>query len=212
MPLTSGETFAGFTIVRLLGSGRMGEVYLVEHPRLPRQNALKILAADISADRGYRARFRRDTDLAKKLYHPHIVGINDRGEHDGRLWIAMDYVDGIDAGRLLADRFPAGMPVDDVVRIVTAVAGALDFAHKQGLLHRDVSPASIVLSRIRDGAEQRILLADFGVPRKVDDTGGRTATNMTVGTVGYAAPEQLMSQELDGRADQYALAATTYHL
>ncbi|WP_141681265.1 serine/threonine-protein kinase, partial [Mycobacterium malmoense] len=212
MPLTSGQIFAGYTIIRLLGSGGMGEVYLAQHPRLPRRDALKLLPSDWSADAEYRARFNREADLASTLWHPHIVGVHDRGEEDGQLWISMDYVDGLDAARLLSDRYPTGMPVEEVVRIVTAVASALDYAHKQGLLHRDVKPANVMLTHLDDDGEQRILLADFGVARKVNDISGLTATNFTVGTVAYAAPEQLMGQDLDGRADQYALAATTYHL
>jgi serine/threonine-protein kinase len=213
MPLTNGETFAGYRIVRLLGSGGMGEVYLAEHPRLPRRNALKVLPADVSADPEYRARFNREADLASTLWHPHIVSVHDRGEHDGQLWISMDYVDGMDAARLLASRYPAGMPVDQVVRIVTAVASALDYAHNQGLLHRDVKPANIMLTNVdHEDDEQRILLADFGIARSVDDISGLTATNMTIGTVAYSAPEQLMGKELDGRADQYALVATAYQL
>ena len=120
MPLSMGATFAGFRIVRLLGSGGMGEVYLVEHPRLPRHNALKVLLADVSADPDYRARFDREADLASKLWHPHIVSVHDRGEYQGQLWISMDYVDGLDAARLLASRFPAGIPTDQVLRICAA--------------------------------------------------------------------------------------------
>ena len=212
MPLNNGEIFAGFRIIRLLGSGGMGEVYLVQHPRLPRRNALKVLPADVSADAEFRARFNREADLASTLYHPHIVGVHDRGEDNGQLWISMDYVDGLDAARLMVDRYPAGMPVDEVVRIVTAVASGLDYAHKQGLLHRDVKPANIMLTHLDDEGEQRILLTDFGIARSVDDISGLTTTNMTVGTVAYSAPEQLMGEEIDGRADQYALAATTHHL
>ena len=104
------------------------------------------------------------------------------------------------------------MPVEQVVRIVTAVASALDHAHKQGLLHRDVKPANIMLTHLDDDGEHRILLADFGTARNVDDISGLTTTNMTVGTVAYSAPEQLMGEEIDGRADEYALAATAYHL
>ena len=212
MPLRSGETFAGFTILRLLGSGGMGEVYLVQHPRLPRRDALKVLTVDLSADPEYRARFHREADLASALWHPHIVSVHDRGEYNGQLWISMDFVDGQDSARLLADRFPAGMPLDQVLRIVTAVASALDYAHKQGLLHRDVKPANIMLAHLDEDDEQRILLADFGIARDIHDISGLTTTNMTVGTVAYAAPEQLMGEEIDGRADQYALAATAYHL
>jgi serine/threonine-protein kinase len=173
---------------------------------------VKVLPADVSADPEYRARFNREADLASKLWHPHIVSVHDRGEYNGQLWISMDYVDGLDAAQLLAQRYPIGMPVDEVVRIVTAVASALDYAHKQGLLHRDVKPANIMLTHLEDDEEQRILLTDFGIARNVDDISGLTATNMTVGTVAYSAPEQLMGEEIDGRADQYALAATAYHL
>jgi serine/threonine protein kinase len=112
----------------------------------------------------------------------------------------MDYVDGVDAGRLLAKRYPAGMPVEEVEPIVMAVASALDYAHRQGLLHRDVKPANIMLTHPGDDDdEQRILLTDFGIARNVDDIGGLTATNFTVGTVAYSAPEQLMGQEIDAR-------------
>jgi serine/threonine-protein kinase len=189
----------------------MGEVCLARHPRLPRQDALKVLPREWSADEEYRARFNREADLASSLWHPHIVGVHDRGEADGQLWISMDFVDGQDLGRLLTDRYPAGMPLEQVVTIVTAVASALDYAHKQGLLHRDVKPANIMLTHLDDDVEQRILLADFGIARNVDDISGLTTTNMTVGTVARG-PEQLMGEELDGRADQYALAATAYHL
>jgi serine/threonine protein kinase, bacterial len=212
MPLATGQTFAGYTIIRLLGSGGMGEVYLAQHPRLPRRDALKLLPQDWSADADYRARFDREADLASTLWHPHIVGVHDRGEEDGQLWISMDFVDGLDAARLLADRYPAGMPVEEVARIVTAVASALDYAHKQGLLHRDVKPANIMMTHLDDDGEQRILLTDFGIARNVNDISGLTKTNMTVGTVAYCAPEQLLGEDIDGRADQYALAATAYHL
>lgn len=212
MPLTSGQTFAGYTIIRLLGSGGMGEIYLAQHPRLPRRDALKLLPPDWSADAEYRARFNREADLASTLWHPHIVGVHDRGEHDGQLWISMDFVDGLDAARLLAARYPAGMPASNVAQIVTAVASALDAAHKQGLLHRDVKPANIMLTHTDDDGEQRILLTDFGIARNVNDISGLTATNTAVGTVAYCAPEQLLGEELDGRADQYALAATAHHL
>lgn len=213
MQLANGASFAGFRIVRLLGSGGMGDVYLAEHPRLPRRNALKVLPTEVSADSEYRARFNREADLASTLYHPNIVGVHDRGEYEGQLWISMDYVDGVDAGRLLAERYPSGMPLDEVERIITALASALDYAHKQGLLHRDIKPANVMLTHPYDGDEQRrILLTDFGIARNIDDISGLTATNFTLGTVAYSAPEQLMGRHLDGRADQYALAATAHYL
>ncbi|CAN5444974.1 serine/threonine protein kinase PknF [soil metagenome] len=211
MSLADGATFAGFTIIRLLGAGGMGEVYLAQHPRLPREDALKVLPLSVSADREFRDRFEREADLAAGLWHPHIVGVHDRGEFNGQLWISMDYVAGTDTGELLRAQ-PQGLPAEQVVAIVYAVAEALDYAHDRRLLHRDVKPANILISR-PGAADQRIMLADFGIARRIDETSGLTATNMTVGTVSYAAPEQLMGSEtLDGRADQYALAATAFHL
>ena len=124
----------------------------------------------------------------------------------------MDFVDGTDVSRLLQD-YPHGMPVDEALEIVRAVASALDYSHSKGLLHRDVKPANILIADVEHG-ERRILLGDFGVARDLSDStsGGLTATNMTVGTAAYAAPEQLMGLALDGTADQYSLAATAYHL
>jgi serine/threonine-protein kinase len=211
MPIADGAVFAGYTIVRLLGTGGMGEVYLVQHPRLPRQEALKILPASVSADPEYRQRFAREADIAASLWHPHIVAVHDRGEHDGQLWITMDYVEGTDAARLMRDRYPHGMPPKDVLEIVSAVADALDYAHERYLLHRDVKPANILITDPRLG-ERRILLADFGIARGANDISGITKTNTTVGSVAYAAPEQLTGKALDGRADQYALACTAFHL
>lgn len=212
MSLVAGQQFAGYTIVRQLGAGGMGEVYLTQHPRLPRRDALKVLPATVSADPEYRARFEREADLASTLWHPHIVGVHDRGEADGQLWISMDFVDGQDAAHLLTQKHPHGMPATEVADIITALASALDYAHKQGLLHRDVKPANIMLTHPGEDGQRRILLTDFGIARAMDDASGLTATNMTIGTMDYCAPEQLMGDPVDGRADQYALAATAYHL
>ena len=211
MALAEGAFFAGYRIVRILGTGGMGEVYLAEHPRLPRRDALKILRHEFSTDDEYRQRFIREADLAATLWHPNVVRVNDRGESDGQLWISMDYVEGTDAATLLLEHYPGGIPAGVVASIVSAVADALDYAHQRGLLHRDVKPANILLSDPKNG-QQRVLLGDFGIARPMGDVSGLTATNVALGTLPYAAPEQLMGEPIDGRADQYALAATAYHL
>jgi serine/threonine-protein kinase len=211
MPLADGQVIAGYTILRSLGAGGMGEVYLAQHPRLPRRDALKVLSAPVCAESEYRQRFNREADIVATLWHPHIVEVHDRGDFEGQLWIAMDYVEGNDAARLLAESYPDGMPPDEVIRIVTAIGEALDYAHQRGLMHRDVKPANILLANT--GTEdERIMLADFGIARKSGEASTLTGTNMTIGTVAYAAPEQLKGEEIDGRADQYALAATAFQL
>jgi serine/threonine-protein kinase len=187
----------------------MGEVYLAQHPRLPRRDALKILPGELTDNLEFRQRFNREADLAASLYNEHIVGIHDRGEYEGQLWISMDYVEGTDAAQLLR-QYPSGMPKADVVEIVTAMADALDYAHSRGLLHRDVKPANILLGGT--APRRRILLADFGIARELGEVSGLTATNMMMGTTAYCAPEQLQGLDLDGRADQYALGCTAFNL
>jgi serine/threonine-protein kinase len=209
LSIAPGERFAGYTVVRLLGSGGMGEVYLAQHPRLPRQDAIKVLRKDVSADTEYQARFDREADFAADLMHPSIVRVYDRGEHEGQLWISMEYVEGTDAGQLLREH--GALSAGEALHIVGAVADALDYAHQRKLLHRDIKPANILLTDI--GAEwPRVLLADFGIARRMGEASRLTATSMTVGTVAYAAPEQLMGGDVDGRADQYSLAATAFEL
>jgi len=201
MALASGATFAGYTVARRLGSGVTGEVYLAQDPRSARWVALKVLSLAMSSDseyRDFRRRFHAETPIVASLYHRHIVEVHDRGESDGQLWIAMDYVEGVSAAQLITERFPAVSPAGEVLALVTAVAEALDYAHQRGLLHRDVKPANILLTS-RGQGEQRTLLSDLGIAR-------------SLGTMGYAAPEQSMGRDIDGSADQYALAATAFHL
>jgi serine/threonine-protein kinase len=189
----------------------MSEVYLAQHPRFPRWNALKVLSATLTDDREFRDRFMRETSIATTLYHPHIVEIHYRGESDGQLWVATDYVNGTNGRQLMAQRFAAGMPAAEVLAAVTAVADALDYAHNRGMLHRDVKPANILFANPAE-AEHRILLTDFGIARQLGNPDGASTSDLTGETVAYAAPEQLTASDIDGRADQYALAATAFHL
>ncbi len=219
MALASGATFAGYTVARRLGSGVTGEVYLALDPRAERWVALKILSPALSTDSDFRQRFLSETATTANLDHPHIVEVHARGEYEGQLWVAMDYVEGSNAARRMAERFPAVSPAGEVLAIVSAVASALDHAHQRGLLHRDVKPANILLTGLSTGlltgrgeGEQRILLADFGVARRFGKPTGVNAANVPAGSVAYSAPEQLMgADDIDGRADQYALAATAFH-
>ncbi len=198
MALASGTTFAGYTLVRMLRSSVTGEVYLAQRPDLPGWRALKILPSSLWADDAFRARFHHENERVASLYHPNIVEVHERGEFDGQLWIAMDYVDGTDVAELMVSRFPTVLPVGEVLAIITAAAAGLDFAHQRGVLHRDIRPANLLLTTPGIG-EPRILLSDFGLQRPPEESA-------------YAAPEESTGVAGDGRADQYALAATAMHL
>ncbi|BDB41141.1 hypothetical protein IWGMT90018_15870 [Mycobacterium kiyosense] len=144
----------------------------------------------------FRARFNREAELAATLWNPpHIVSVLDRGEFNGRLWISMEYVDGTDAGRLIREHYRDGMPENDVVEIVSAVAEALDFGHERLLLHRDVKPENILVTA-GNGNRRRVLLTDFGIARRIDDVSNLTDANVAMGTISYVAPEQLLGKQL----------------
>ncbi|WP_433657219.1 protein kinase domain-containing protein [Nocardia sp. CA-128927] len=208
MLLTSGEVFAGFTIEKLLGQGGMGSVYLARHPRLPRQTALKLLNRELFTDTEVRARFEREADLAAQLDHPNIVAVYDRGTEDDQLWISMQYVDGVDAATVN----PRNLPPERAVQIIEGVAGALDYAHGMGVLHRDVKPANIMLARSSGGHRERVFLTDFGIARLREDSTHLTQTGMFTATLAYASPEQMTGAHLDHRSDQYSLACALFWL
>ncbi|MFC8047142.1 protein kinase [Nocardia sp. NPDC057353] len=204
--LQKGDTFAGYTVRRVLGFGGMGTVYLARHPRLPRLTALKLLGRDLYSDTEIRKRFEREADLVAQLDHPNIVTVYDRGAEDDQLWISMQFVAGADASCVDVGVLPAAR----AVRIIADTAAALDFAHVNGVLHRDVKPANILLAKAPIGQPERVLLTDFGIAsvRDADTTLG-SAGSITA-TLAYAAPEHLAGAALDHRADQYSLACTLF--
>ncbi|MCE5288496.1 MAG: protein kinase [Nocardiaceae bacterium] len=204
--LSPGQTFAGYRIERLLGSGGMGAVYLAHHPTLPRLVALKLLRGGTDGD--LRARFLREADTAARLDHPNIVTLYDRGVEGDELWIAMQYIDGSDAAE--AVRHGALDPAR-AVHIIGEISAALDHAHANRVIHRDVKPANILLTRAGVGAESRALLTDFGIAKALDNTTALTQTGYFLASLQYAAPEQLSAGAIDHRADVYALGCTLYH-
>src|ERR1700722_17361012 len=206
MALSVGTEISGYRIEAVLGSGGMGTVYRAAHPSLPRSDALKILSAELSATPDFRTRFIREADLAATLDHPNIVAVYNRGETDeGQLWIAMQYVQGSDADKEVSGR---GMDPARAVHIIGEVAKALDYAHRRKLLHRDVKPANFLLAP----NDERVLLADFGIARALDDATGLTATGVVMASVAYAAPESMAGLPVDHRADIYSLGCSLYRM
>ncbi|MBF6350796.1 MULTISPECIES: serine/threonine-protein kinase [Nocardia] len=206
--LQPGEDFAGYLIRRRLGVGGMGMVFLARHPRLPRLVALKLLNPDLYSDTEIRLRFERESELAGRLEHPNIVTVYDRGAEGKQLWISMQYVPGSDAS--LVD-----LQVLDprrAVQIIGDTGVALDFAHANGVLHRDVKPGNILLAKPPIGQPERVLLTDFGIAGVRDAETTLAAADTITATLAYAAPEQLTGAKLDHRGDQYSLACTLFWL
>jgi serine/threonine-protein kinase len=208
MPLSVGTVLGGYTIESVLGAGGMGTVYRAKHPSLPRSDAVKVLSAEMSQDQMFRARFLREADMAATLDHPNIVSVYNRGETDGQLWIAMQYVAGSDADR---ETTQGRMTPQRAVHIIGEVAKALDYAHRRQILHRDIKPANFLISGNDDG-EERVFLADFGIARAVDEAVGLTQTGTVMASVAYAAPEALEGTHIDHRTDIYALGCALYRL
>jgi TonB family protein len=200
---TSPVFFGRYQVLEELGSGAMGVVYLCVDPRLTRPVAVKVLKESefmTPAEReGYRARFRHEAEAAGRLNHPGIVQIYDIGPS----YLVMEFLE----GRPLLEALRDGMHVTigRIVAIVHQVADALDYAHRHGIVHRDVKPANVMI--LEDG---RVKVMDFGVARL--DTSNLTAVGTVVGSVRYMAPEQMMGERVDGRADVFSLAAVAYEL
>ncbi|WP_139058054.1 serine/threonine-protein kinase [Tsukamurella pseudospumae] len=197
-----GESIAGYVIESVLGTGGMGTVYRVRHRTLPRSVALKVLQSQLSADPAVRARFDREADLIAGLKHPHIVDVYDRGESDGHLWIAMELVEGGNLAETVQREGPFSL--DRAVAAIEQVADALDYAHQHGILHRDVKPANFLVDRGRRG--EQVKLADFGIGAAQTEVGQHTQAGTVVGTLAYTAPEALLGNPIDHRADVYSLA------
>lgn len=210
-PMEEEQVIAGYRVVRRLGAGGMGEVFLVQHPRLPRQDALKLLDVAVSRNGDFKARFQREADLMATLNHPNIVTLHDRGEFEGRLWLSMEYVDGADAAHILRDRGP--MPLDRAIEVIAGAGTALDFAWEHHrITHRDVKPANILVAELPDGTLRSAKLADFGIAKAAGESTSLTSTGVTIGTMAYISPEALNAEPVDNRSDIYSLGCAAFQL
>ena len=182
----------------------MGDIYLARDRELARNVAVKVLAERFASDPNLRDRFKREALAAARLSHSHIVTIFDVGEWNGRPFIVMEYL----AGGTLTDR-TRGAPVEPARALgwLEQAAEALDCAHAEGIVHRDVKPANLLFDRRGD-----LHVVDFGIARILDDTGGLTATGTVLGTAGYISPEQARGEEATSASDVYGLGVVAYEL
>jgi len=195
MPRTlSGDRYV---LERRLGNGGMATVYLARDPKLDRPVAVKLLADNFAEDDVARRRFKREARLAAKLDHPNVVRVFDVGEEEGRPFIVMEHVDGGTLADLTKRRRP---PRERALSLLSQACAGLGHAHGEGLVHRDVKPQNLLISR----ADGRLKIADFGIARAIEEA-GVTRTGLVLGTKPYMAPEQLEGGKLTPATDVYAL-------
>jgi serine/threonine protein kinase len=199
-----------YRLDEVIGRGGMGLVYLAFDTRLERRVAVKIMAPQVASDESFRVRFEREARMAAAIDHPNIIPIYDTGEAQGVLYLAMRYVQGTDLRSLLVDG--GALAPDRAVSILRQVASALDAAHAQAIVHRDVKPANILIaSGASSDDADHVYLTDFGLTKRFSQASrALTATGQFVGTIDYVAPEQIEGKDVDGRADQYSLACVMY--
>jgi len=204
-----GSKVGGYLLEEQIGQGGMAVVFRALDERLGRQVALKILAPALAGDEAFRQRFIRESRTAAAVDDPHIIPVFEAGDKDGVLFIAMRYVGGGDARTLINRESP--LDTARVAAIVSPVASALDAAHAAGLVHRDVKPANMLLD-VRPDRPDHVYLSDFGLSKAALGSTALTSAGQVLGTVDYAAPEQLEGKPVDGRADQYALACAAFEM
>lgn len=206
--LSIGDTIANYRIDAIAGRGGMGIVYRAFDVDLNRVVALKVIAPDLAGEPDFRARFRRESQTAASIRHPNVITIYRAGEENGLLFIAMDFIEGHD----IRDEIVAQgrLKPQYAAHVTTEVASALDAAHARGLVHRDVKPANVLVAG--QGDDARFYLTDFGLTKQIDSSDGVTKSGMLLGTLDYIAPEQVMGDALDARADVYALGCVLFHM
>ena len=208
-----GQLIGAYELIATLGSGGMGDVYRARDTRLGRLVAIKFVARELAGNAIAEARFHREARLASSLNHPGIVTVFDVGEYDGRPFVVMELIDGHPLSSELSD---GRLRTREAVELATQIADALAAAHDAGIVHRDLKPQNIMLA-----AGRRVKIVDFGLSKMTAMPDGATATlpgdgitgdHAVIGTVGYMAPEQVMSRQADGRSDQFALGAILYEM
>lgn len=201
----AGQTIDGrYLVERRLGTGGMADVFACEDLQLGRHVALKVLHENLAQDPDVVARFRRESQSAAGLQHPHIVQVFDRGDWDGIPYMAMELVDGVTLKDVIRDQAPLD-PIRSIDQI-SQVLDALRYAHRRGLVHRDIKPQNVLV-----GPEGELKVADFGIARAVDDL-QMTQTGMIVGTAHYIAPEQAAGQPVTPSADLYAVGVVLFEM
>jgi serine/threonine-protein kinase len=206
----TGVQLGPYKVGDVLGRGGMGEVYRGEHVTLDRAVAIKVLPRELAEKPESRARFEREAKMVASFKHPNIVNVFDFGEYEGMFYMVMEFVDGRELSDVLKSE--GAMSLAEAHPILSDVAAALDYAHAQGFVHRDVKPSNIMLQTLKDG-KHRAMLMDFGIAKIVSGSSAGITQTGTMGTLDYMAPEQIMSaKEVDQSADVYSLGIVAFQM
>ncbi|HEX9838980.1 MAG TPA: serine/threonine-protein kinase [Anaerolineales bacterium] len=204
----------GYKGLELIARGGMGEVYKARHPSLNCTVAIKVLSTYFKDDPSFNKRFTREAKTMAQLRHPNIITIHDFGDQDGLPYIVMEYLTGETLSQILAKR--ERLPLDESLPLLQDIASALDYAHQQGVIHRDVKPSNVIVEPVTTltiGRTERAILMDFGIARFVSENTVLTGSGDVLGTADYISPEQIHGiTELDSRADLYSFGVMTYQL
>jgi serine/threonine protein kinase len=202
------KTLGKYRIVEHVGSGGMAEVYKAYQPSLDRYVAIKVLHSFLADEEDFLARFQREAKIVATLRHPNIVQVYDFDAEDNVYYMVMEFIDGPSLKARLQEMAQEDqrLPSEEAIRIVAAIADALDYAHQRGMVHRDIKPANIMFAQ-----DEQVILTDFGIAKIMNVT-GLTVSGAMIGTPAYMAPEQGMGQTGDERADIYSLGVVLYQL
>jgi eukaryotic-like serine/threonine-protein kinase len=200
-----------YHVLKKLGEGGMGQVYLAEHVKMGRKSALKVMHAGMKADVDAVSRFNREAANASRISHPNVAAVYDFGETpDGVIYLAMEYIDGAPLTEVVATEGP--LEPRRAAEIVRQTAEALAVAHDMGIVHRDLKPDNIMIAKNRDGSDC-VKVVDFGIAKAAGNASQKvTKTGLVVGTPEYMSPEQLSGDKLDGRSDLYSLAIVAFNM
>lgn len=203
--LSPGTTFAGYEVESVVGSGGVGILYRARQLRLDRPVALKLVEPEVAAEPVIRERLRREARTVAALDHPNVVPLYEAGEEDGTVYIATRWVEGTELGTLI--RRDGSLEPRRAARIAAQLASALEAAHEQGLVHRDVKPSNVIVT-----SEDHVYLTDFGLTKRAGSAAGLTGAGQLLGTIDYVAPEQVEGGEPDTPGDVYGLGCVLFEM